>query len=970
MHIGVLGPLRVSVDGRTVAVPPGRRRRVLACLTAHHGHAVPVDSLIEAAWGEDLPRDPHAALHTVISRLRAVVGDAVTSAGPAGYQLDVPADSVDAGEFEARLADAEHAGPKGAAFLLEEALALWRGPAYAELGDAPFVMVEVMRLEGLRANATERLAALAVDSGDPVTAVGLTEALLAEEPFRERAVEILVTALYRGGRAADALAECRRYRNRLADELGLDPGPTLRRLEQQVLGHDLPDASRSRPPAWLDTSAAFIGREDELADLVAAVLRNRLTVVTGPGGVGKSRLAAEAVPLLHERLGLPTSITELASVTPGGVALAVATALGLRPEVGSEAADAVVDRLEGSGGLLVVDNCEHVIDEVAVLARRLITRCRDVRVLATSRRRLGVDTEQVVPLAPLSVPAVDDDGLGLTASVRLLADRVRRLSPVFALTSANTAQVARLCRRLDGLPLALELVAPRIATRGLADVLGPRSDPGPGLAGVDDLGPSAEVLTNVVAWSFRLLTQQQQTLLAYLSVFTGEFAADEVRGLCTHLPDGASDVDADLVELVESSLVSCRGDDPGMRYRLLVIVRDFAADRLQESARVDRVHLAHATWVARVVSGIATDWLHTDGAVIDARLRAVAPEMVTAVRWSLGRGRLDLAASIAADVFACLHWTPGVELRTLFIEMAERGAAAPHPRLAGGVGAGAFHLGERGDLRGAQGLARAALDMAEGAEPVCAVLALAVSAMYAGDRKDSLRWFSRLAEMPGMLAEASSSLALSACYHGDMVAARGHLAVALAAGACVADASRAFAHFAAGEVALTDDPARGAALLRRAAQEGDRVGAEQVSRVARVALLAATVRSGDLEEAAHLASRLLADLLTKGAWPQLWTTLRLSAELLAASDRAAEAAFVLEATRVGETVPPLVGEDVDRYAVLAGGLRERLGASAISGIRQLASATPRAQVVRRTEAALHEVMARPSPSGARPTMEP
>lgn len=920
---------------------------------------MPVDSLIEAAWGEDLPHDPHGALHTVISRLRAVVGEAIVSAGPAGYALDVPADGVDAGEFEERLARADRAGPKGAAHLLEEALALWRGPAYAELGDAPFVMVEAMRLEGLRADATERLAALAVDAGDPVTAVGLTEALLAEEPFRERAVEILVTALYRDGRAADALAECRRHRTRLVRELGLDPGPALVRLEQQVLGHDLPEAPRSRPPVWLDTSAALIGREDELADLVAAVMRNRLTVVTGPGGVGKSRLAAEAVPLLHDRLALPVCVAELASITSGGVALAVATSLGLRPAHGSAAADAVVERLETRGGLLVIDNCEHVVDEVAVLVRRLVTRCRDVRVLATSRRRLGVDHEQVVPLAPLTVPAVDEPGSGLTASVRLLTHRVRRLAPTFALTPDNAPAVEELCRRLDGLPLALELAASRVATRGIDEVL----------ASVDGAARDrVDGLEDVVDWSYRLLTRDQQALLSRLSVFAGVFTITEVRGLVARLPGERGDVGEDLAELVESSLVSCHDNGTRMRYRLLMIVRAFAAGRLRDSGRIDATREAHASWVADVASGIARDWLHADGAVIDERLRAAAPEMVTAVRWSLGAGRLDRAASIATDVSACLHWTPGVELSTLFIELAERGAAAPHPQLAGGVGAGAFHLGERGDLPGARRLARAALRMAEGDDPVSAVLALAVGAMYAGDREDSLRWFTRLVAMPGMLAEASASLALSACYHGDMVAARDHLAVALAAGACVADASSAFAHFAAGEIALTEDPDRGSALLRQAAREADRVGAEQVGRVARVALLSATTRHGDLEEATRLASWLLADLAAKGVWPQLWTTLRLSAELLALHGRAAEAVLVLEAAEVGESAPPLVGEDVDRYAALAGELGSRLGAPAVAGIRQLASATSRAQVVRRTEAALREVTACGSRPGAAPTM--
>lgn len=963
VRIGVLGPLEVSVGGRAVEVPPGRRRAVLACLVIRHGRPVAADTLIEAAWGDELPRDPHAALHTVLSRLRAVVGEVLRHDGPDGYVLDVPPEAVDAGAFEARLAEARQAGPKGAARLLEEALALWRGPPYGELGDAPFAMVEAQRLTALRADATERLAALAVDDGDPVGAIGLTEALLAEEPFRERAVEVLVTALYRDGRQADALAVCRTHRARMAEGLGLDPGPGLRRLEQQVLGHDVPEAPRSRPPVWLDTSAALIGREDELADLVSAVLANRLTVVTGPGGVGKSRLAAEALPLLHERLGLPASVTELVAVGDGGVALAVADALGLRPGAGSEAADAVVDRLEATGGLLVIDNCEHVLEEVAALARRLVARCGDVRVLATSRRRLGVESEQVLPLVPLAVPASGDHpGQGTTSAVRLVADRVRRRRPAFVITPDNAACVGELCRRLDGLPLALEIAASRVAARGVDEVLARLGVDGPAGGGVDGL-------EDVVAWSYRLLTPQHRGLLEALSVFAGDFTTEQARGLVARLPVPSgvsglppSDVAPALAELVESSLVACHAHADGMRHRLLEIVRAFAAARLHESGRSDEVHLAHAEWVARTAAGVAADWPHVDGALIDARLRAAAPEMVTAIRWALAADRLDLAAGIAGAVGSCLHWTPGIELGDLFQEVAERGAAAPGPALAEGVGTGAFLAAEHGDLERADRLAGAAVRMADD-EPVVPLLALAVAAMYRGE-PEATDWFARLARHPTHLADAHASMALDACYHRDLDTAREHVAVAIAAGSSCADASRAFALFAAGEIALTQDDRHGAALLRRAIREADRVGAEQVGRVARVALLAATTRGGDPAEAVDLALSLVADLATKGAWPQLWTALRLCSELLVVHERPAEAAFVLEATRVGSSAPPLMGEDVDRYDDLTGQLEDRLGPSALGGIRRLAVATPREQVVRRTEVVLREISgSRGSPTG-------
>lgn len=944
MRVGVLGGLEVKVDGVPVTVPPGRRRVALACLTVHLGRPVPVDVLVDAVWGEQLPHDPPAALHTVISRLRTVLGDVIRHDERLGYRLDLPPECLDSGRLEVLLGRAEHADPAEARELLAQALGLWRGPAYADVADTPFITVAAMRLEGLRVGATEHLAALSADAGDTAAAISLTQELLAREPFREGAVEVLVTALYREGRQADALAECRRYRERLAEELGLDPVPSLARLEEQVLGHDVPGgAEPSAPPVWLDTSSAFIGREDELADLVAAALANRLTVVTGPGGVGKSRLAAQALPLLHARSGMPSAVTELASTTDGGAALAVATSLGLRPPTPAVATDLLLEHLRSSPHLLVIDNCEHLLGEVSALVGRLTTRCPGVRVLATSRRRLGIGSERVVPLAPLEVPAADDEpGLRMAAAVRLVTDRVRRVSPGFAVTADNAAAVGELCRRLDGLPLALELAASRVATRGVAEVLAPLVEESPG----DGLEP-------VVAWSYRLLTPAQQTLLVDLSVFGGEFTTEELRGVVAHLPQDRSDIGADLAELVESSLVSARVDGAGVRHRVLALVRAFATERMRAEGRTDEVGRAHATWVAELTERIARDWPDHDGAQIDARLRRVVEEVETALWWSLRAGGLDLAARIATAVGSCLHWTPPVQVSSLFLEVAELGAAAPVPQLAGGVGVGAFVAADRGDLEDADRLAWASLRMAgDGGEPLTPLLALAVAAMYRGDREGAERWFQRLAQRPELVADATASLALNACYHEDLPTARERIGTALAAGASAPDASLAFARFAAGEIAVKQDLEVGAMHLRRAAEDGDRVGAEQVSRVARVALLATLTRAGRHGEAIDLAPRLLTELRAKGAWVQLWTTLRMSAELLAGCDRAPEAAFVLEASLVAPSAPPLVGHDVDLYADVATDLSARLGPAAVAGIRRLAAATPRGQVVRRAEVAL------------------
>lgn len=939
LRFGVLGPLEVFAGGRPIPVPAGRRRAVLACLLVRVGRPVPVDTLVEAGWGADLPGEPRAALNTVLSRLRAVLGDETLIAHPAGYLLDVPASAVDAQQFEVLARESAAAEPAEAARLLHRALGLWRGPAYAEFADTGFAMIEAQRLERLRLDTIEARAAAMIDGGDAETAVATLEVLLVDHPFREHAVELLLTALYQAGRQADALDRYRTYRALLSDELGLDPSPVLTDLEARILGHDLapPRRHRPEPPAWLDTSTAFVGRDNVLADVVSATATNRLVTVTGFGGVGKSRLVAEALPLLGERLQLPITVVELASVSPGRTGAAVADALGLRSD-GTSVVESVVEYLGAAAMILVLDNCEHLLDEVGPLVALIARRCARVHVLATSRHRLGPTSELVLPLGTLTVPAVGDtaERQQLTAAVRLFADRVRRLRPTFGVTTDNADHVAHVCRSLDGLPLALELAASRAADLGVAQVRERLP------ANVVDT--SSDDLYAVVDWSYRLLNDEQRRLLACLSVFAGDFDADAVQGMTGYLDCWSGDATEALAELAESSLITAQEDEGVMCYRMLVIVRAFASQRLVESDESASVHQAHAEWVREVTEQIARDWQRGDGALVGARLHRSRAEIAVAVECALRSGQLELAASIAGAVMRCLHWTPGLELSELITEVAERGLSAPSPRVAEGVAAGAFFAAERGELERARRLARAALEMSEDPR---AWLTLGVAAMYAGDHAESVAWFGRLAEIPQFVGEGSSSLALLACYADDLAAAHEYAEIALAAGPAGADASHAFARYAAGEVAARTDPDRGAALLAEAAAEADRVGAEQVSRVARVALLALLVRGGRHTDATDLAVRLLHDLQRMGVWPQLWTTVRVVAELLDATGQHHHAAFLLTAADAAPSAPPLIGEDIHHYAELGLMLSARLGERVLEKIGDLAASIPRAQVVDR-----------------------
>jgi len=948
LQLGVLGPLQVRVDGRPVAVPPGRRRAVLTCLLVHAGEHVSMDALTEAAWGDAQPRDPHAALHTVLSRLRGLLGEQLVEHGPAGYRLVLPAGALDAELFEDLLAQAHTAPPARARELLGRADALWRGPAYGEYADAPFALTAAARLEGLRKDATEAHAAACLECDDPGAAVLLLDPLLAEDPFREHAVELAVLARYRAGRQAEALEVLREHRARLREDLGLDPAPVLTDLEQRILGHRVLRATgrSAAPPDWLDTSTSFIGREDELADLTEAVAANRVTVVTGTGGVGKSRLAAEALGALHDDVGLPVAVAELAPVTPGRVARAVASALRLR--VGTDALAQLVEYLAAVPHLLVLDNCEHLREEVADLVTILVRGCPATRVLATSRRRLGVASEQVLPLEPLRVPGPDAPPTSQrsSAAARLFADRVRRLRPGFGLTEENTAAVGRLCARLDGLPLAVELAASRSAVVGIEEVAArlPQELAAPGSGG----------LGAVVDWSYQLLGPQERTLLALLSVFRGTFTLEAVRGLTGEMGTWRGDVVASLGELVESSLVAVEG--PTTRYRLLAVVRAFAAERLAESGLRDAADGAHARWVRALTAELAREWESRDGAGAGRRMGEYSGEVEQAVSWALGAGRTRLAADIAESVMGCLHWVPRRELRDLLIETGQRAEAEPGPDVAGGVAAGAFFAVESGDLDLARRLATAAQAMSDDAGgPGTALLTLGVAAMYAGDQDECVRWFRQLAGRPGFAWEAHASLALVACYRDEPATAREHADIALATTPEGAAASRAWARYTAGEVAARTDPDRGATLLAQAAADADAVGAEQVSRVARVALLAVLVRSGRPGGAVELADRLLGDLLRWGAWVQAWTTVRLLAELFADVGRPAEAAYLLGAAAAAPEAPPPMGLDVPRYAALRTRLEQRLGARVVRGVEELAATAPLAQVLARARRTVHEL---------------
>jgi DNA-binding SARP family transcriptional activator len=439
VEFAVLGPLEVRVEGRPVQVRGKRQRALLAALLLRPGTVVPVDRLIDEVFGDVPPGQARNALQTYVARLRSALGPAagLIVTRPPGYLLDAPREAVDAERFTELAASARDAySPVAALGLLEQALALWRGAALAEFGGT-FARGAALRLDGLRLTAREDHAALLLRAGRAAEAVAGLEALVEEEPWRERAVQLLVTAMAREGRTAGALAAYGRYRDRLRDDLGLDPSPGLRHLEQQVLAGEVQRGpwgpAAARRPAPPPRRTAFFGRDRELSSLHELLADGRLVSLVGTGGVGKTRLAREAVSGDD-----PVWWADLAALRDGeAVPNAVASAAGIDLQPGTPLLDMLRGWARSTSGCLILDNCEHLLAPAARLTEELLAESSRVRMLATSREPLGVHDERVFVVRPLDVPAPGDADSAQPA-VRLFLDRARAAGAELA-TDPNTS---------------------------------------------------------------------------------------------------------------------------------------------------------------------------------------------------------------------------------------------------------------------------------------------------------------------------------------------------------------------------------------------------------------------------------------------------------------------------------------------------------------------------------------------------
>ncbi|CNG72424.1 putative ATPase [Mycobacterium tuberculosis] len=675
MRIGILGPLDVRDEAaRPVEVGGRRLRALLVRLAAEAGRPVSAERLLDDLWDGAAPGGN--ALQALVSRLRGVAGRDVVEHGPGGYRLGIDPSEVDAVAFERAVAAARaHDDPARRADGLRAALALWRGPALADAADADFAYGIVTRLEELRLAAVEDRVEAEIAVGRPVPPVAELEPLAAAHPLRERLRGHLMRALYAAGRQAEALEVYEETRRALADRLGVDPSPELAAVHLSILRREPPDPApepvvpvpgpaagappgspRTNLPAQL---TSFVGREEESRRVGKLLRETRLVTLTGPGGAGKTRLAGESAAALVEEMPDGVWFVPLAPVSdPADVVQAVLAALGVpesvRPgetRVAVRPLERLTDFLAAKQMVAVLDNCEHVVDEVARLVDHVLAQAPGVRVLATSREPLGITGESLCPVPSLPLPhedVTDPAGALGYASVRLFADRAAAVRPGFTVDGGTVADVVEICRALDGIPLAIELAAARLRALTSGQVAARLGDRFRLLTGGSRTAlPRHRTLRAVVDWSWDLLDDAERAVLRRLSVFAGgaspEAAAD-VCGLDEVEPHDVIDV---VAALIDKSLVMVDGD-ADVRYRLLETVRVYAAERLEEAGESRRVRDAHAAHLVRLAERVEPELRRRDQLYWAERIAAERDNIAVAFRHVIDTGDAETGLRLIA----------------------------------------------------------------------------------------------------------------------------------------------------------------------------------------------------------------------------------------------------------------------------------------------------------------------------------
>ncbi|OKI49689.1 BTAD domain-containing putative transcriptional regulator [Micromonospora sp. CB01531] len=676
MQVGMLGSFEVRTnEGILADVPGARLRALLVALALEPGRVVPKAALIDWIWGENPPADAANALQRLASRLRKALPGGVIDGQTGGYRLMVGPDAVDALRFERLIGRARHEEGLQRVRLLREALTLWRGAAMQDvgLGDSEAFDAAVTRLEGLRLAAMEDRFEAEVSLGHGAEVVAELTDAVAAHPLREPLVAALMRALVAAGRDSEALLAYERTREALSDALGVDPSPELSALHVALLRGELGRREEHRKTNVRAELTSFVGRDADVAAVRELIAEHRLITLIGPGGSGKTRLATETARTLIGDLPDGVWLVELAAIgADGDVAQAALTALGLRDALlgagpSADLADGLIAAIREREALLILDNCEHLIEAAARFADRVLGQCRRLRILATSREPLGITGEALWLVEPLAVPT--DAGLAETASspaVRLLRDRAGAVRKDLGVDEHTLSTMVRVCRALDGMPLAIELAAARLRTMTI-DQLANRLDDRFRLltSGSRTALPRHKTLRAVVDWSWELLTEAERTVLRRLSVFSGGASLEAAEWVCAGdnvEPDQVLEL---LTSLAEKSLLVTEGD-AAPRYRMISTIKEYAADRLAEAGESDLARRAHLAYFTDLTETAEPHLRRAEQLAWLATLEAEHDNISAAMRAAVAAGDAQAAMRLAAA--AGWYWwlggrrTEGLEL--------------------------------------------------------------------------------------------------------------------------------------------------------------------------------------------------------------------------------------------------------------------------------------------------------------------